>query len=198
MGVTATKIHNSYKPCRSPIEIKRLDKTAFSIAFTKNLFNLECLELALSGLGYGEGWDLYKPKDKQTKMYVVYYVILQDNNSNYLTSNDASDVDELLTSIATKIVKEVYLEELNLWDYMIEISDLVKPRQYNFDDGANISARTKSALYSVGFDTVQKLMRKKREEICKIPNMTTEEVYKLEKSMASRGFFLLTVVPKFA
>ena len=184
-------------PCKSPIMIERLEEFVFSVAFHKSYFNLECLEIALSGLGFGEGWSLYKPRDKQTKMYTVYHVALE-GGIPFAFSNDGIKTDDVLTAIAAKITKEVYLEELNLWESTIEISDLVKPYQYMLGDGANISQKTSSALRSAGFDTVQKLMGQTREEVCKIPGMTTDEVYKLEKSMASRGFFLLEKVPKYA
>ena len=184
-------------PCKSPIVIERLEESVFSVAFHKSYFNLECLEIALSGLGYGEGWSLYKPKNKQTKMYTVYYVALE-SGIPFAMSNDNLKMDDVLTAIAAKITKEVYLEELNLWDSTVEIADLVHPYQYLLGDGANISHRTSSALRSAGYDTVQKLIGQTREEVCKIPGMTTDEVYKLEKSMASRGFFLLEKVPKYA
>lgn len=185
------------QPCKSPILIERLDKDAFSVAFHKSFFNLECLEIALRGLGYGEGWELYKPKSKQTKMYTVYVVVYQGNLPVNASSGLLS-MDDVLDSIAGKITKEVYLEELNLWDSKVSISDLAKPYQYVLGDGANISAKTSSALDAAGFDTVHKLIEKTREEVCKIPGMTTEEVYRLEKSMASRGFFLLEEVPRLA
>ena len=184
-------------PCKSPIVIERLDKNIFSVAFHKSFFNFECLEIALQGLGYGEDWELYKPKKLQTKMYTVYLIALTDGISA-TASREGVSMDNMLNAIATKITKEVYLEEINAWDRIIGIEDLAHPHQYVLNDGANVQAKTSSILRAAGLDTVQKLTKQTREKICEIPGMTTEEVYKLEKSMASRGFFLTEEVPSYA
>ena len=100
-----------------------------------------------------------------------------------------------MTAIVAKIVKAAYLQEMHFWNDNIKVADLAKPHSYELSDGANINSTTIHALLSANITTTGELTELSRDEICRMPGMTTEEVVKLEKSLASRGLFLTTKLP---
>lgn len=174
-------------PCQSPIVIKRLNEIGVSIAFHRHYFDIPFIENALQGLAYGQAWDLFRPKEEPSPVYSTYIIILRRDYGK--------ETDDMLTTAVDRITKRAYMEEIRLWDREINISDLVKPHQYKLEDGANISAKTKAALLLSGMKTAWDLAHLTREELCQLPGMTTEEIVKLEKSLASRGVYLKTEIP---
>lgn len=84
---------------------------------------------------------------------------------------------------------------MHFWNDEIKITDLLKPHSYELSDGANINNRTAQALLSANITTTGDLTKLSRDEICHLPGMTTDEVVRIEKSLASRGLFLRTKLP---
>ena len=168
--------------CKSPIVTERLAKTAVSLSFHEKYYNIPFLENALSELVYGDVWDLrIIPKNART-MYRGYVI--------NLTEDFGDENDEILLAIIGRIIERVYLEEICTWTDGLKIADLAIPHKYSLWDGANIASGTVILLSSQGIQTVRDLILRTREELCQIPGMTTGEVVKIEKSLASRGLFL--------
>lgn len=189
-----SKEKSSKRPCRkvadtgcnSPIVVDRIGKTIVAIDFHKACFDIPFLERALQNVAHGEIWDICRAPNDDSP-YASYRVVLK-----YAFREEA---DDILAGALEKIAKRAYLEELRVWGNYVEMSDLTKPYQYTFDIGVNICKETLKKLSAAGIESVHDLTSYTREEICSIPGMTTNEVVKLEKSLASRGLFLLTVVP---
>ncbi|MBR3156875.1 helix-hairpin-helix domain-containing protein [Candidatus Saccharibacteria bacterium] len=176
--------------CCSPIIVERYDRSIVSLLFHKSFFNIPHLEIALRCLAFGSVWDLYKPENEPSRIYVTYHIALK--------KEFGKSTDDVLVAIVDRIIKKAYLKEMRLRSNEVEIADLVKPRQYTLGDGANISARTKTVLMAAGMRTAEDLAEKTREDLCQIPGMSTEEIVRLEKSLAVRGIFLRTQVPNFS
>ena len=155
----------------------------------KGYFNIPVLEHIMRGLAYGDVWSLYRRYKDPSPTYASFLISL---NRDFDKEND-----DILTSIVGRVIKEIYLEEMRIWSDEVEISDLIRPFQYTLGDGANIDAKTRTALLSTGMRTAHDLASLTREEICQIPGMTTEGVVKLEKSLALRRIFLKNQVPSF-
>lgn len=177
--------------CASPIVVKRWgnDDNVISISFHIGFFTVEIVEIALKGLVYGEEsiWQLRKLDREQNSVYAEYLLVL--------LKNFGEQREETLNAIIGRIVKEVYLEEMHFWNDDIKVADLAKPHSYELSDGANIGNKTTNALLSANITTTGDLTKMSRDDICRIPGMTTEEVVRLEKSLASRGLFLTTKIP---
>ncbi len=180
--------HSTKTACVSPIVIKRWgnDDNVISISFHLSYFTIPILEFALEKLVYGEDgiWQLRKLDREQDSVYAEYLLVL--------LKNFGKDREETLTAIIGRIVKDVYLEEMHFWNGNIKVAELIKPHSYELSDGANINNKTARALLSANITTTGDLTKLSRDEICRIPGMTTEEVVKIEKSLASRGLFLTT------
>lgn len=197
MSVNTDYIQNSgfirsmrFESCKSPIVVDRESMHSISIAFHKSYFNIPLLENAIQGLAYGESWDLYKDENEKPSIYSTYYILFCENNE--------CDFDMLIATTISRITKKIYLEEISIWGNEIEIADLIEPRKYLPTERANITPKTKSKLFLAGIRTIYSLIDKTREDLCKIPEMTTEEIVRLEKSLASRGLFLKTNVPSLS
>ena len=172
--------------CSSPIVVDRISKTIVAIDFHKGYFDIPLLERAIQNVAYGEIWDICRAPDDDIP-YASYRLVLK-----YTYADEA---DEILAGAVEKIAKRAYLEEVRVWSNFVGIDDLVKPYQYPFDSGVNINTKTQIKLFSAGIKTISELTASTRERICSIPGMTTEEVVKLEKSLASRGLFLISKIP---
>lgn len=178
--------------CMSPIVTKRLDSRSVLLGFRCDLFMISFVESAILSLDYGEenNWRVRKIDKKSDSPYQEYVVVLQKDY--------ADRTDTVLEAIVGRITKEVYLREVHIWSDTINFSDLTKPLKRQFGDGTMISPKTMRALEEAGVDGGWGLIEMSREEICSIPEMTTEEVARLEKSLAARGTFLKTEIPSRA
>lgn len=173
--------------CDSPIRVDYREEGSVYVGFHKACFSMPFLEYSLQGLAYGETpvWELYRLNDKSGKSkYLTYAVVL--------TGEPTEDDRSILTTIVDRITKKVYLKEIRRWSNEVEISDLTKPYQYRLEDGVNVSAMTIATLKNAGLAEVGDLIDATREELCRLPGMTTIEVARLEKALASRGLFLKT------
>ena len=177
----------THEACKSPIVIKRFNEIGVSVAFHRHYFDIPFVENALQGLAYGEAWDLFRPKEEPSPVYATYIILLRRDYGK--------ETDDMLTTAVDRVTKRAYLEELRLLEREINVSDLDKPHQNKLEDGANISAKTKAALLLSGIQTAWDLAHLTREELCQLPGISTDEVVKLEKSLASRGIYLKTKIP---
>lgn len=188
----ASQIAERTSICMSPIVTKRLDKNSVLLGFRCDLFMIPFVESAITSLDYGEenNWRAKKLEKNPKSPYQEYVIVLQKEY--------AGRTDTVLEAIIGRITKEVYLREIHIWGDAIDFKDLAKPLKRQVGDGAMISQKTMRALENAKIDGGWGLMEMSREEICGIPEMTTEEVARLEKSLAARGTFLRTEIPKLA
>lgn len=176
-------------PCKSPIIITRRSRNAISLAFHLGFFDAFMLEITMKIQAYGANWALSELNKRSSPQYKIFSVELKEDFGE--------DNGNVLATIAGKITKAVYLNELREWTNDVKISDLTTPRHYTLWSGANINKRTQELLTGHGISTIRELLTLTREDICQIPGMTTSEVVKLEKSLASRGLSLDTKVDAF-
>ena len=173
--------------CDSPIRVEFRDEGSVYIGFHRACFSMPFLEYALRGLAYGEDltWRLYKVDDEKGRSkYLTYAVVL--------TCAPCDNDRDILTTVVDRMTKKVYSKEIRCWECDVSVSDLVKPYQYRLGDGTNISYDTVFMLEKAGIKKTEDLTQTTRENLCKIPGMTTMEIARIEKSLASRGLFLQT------
>lgn len=170
--------------CASPIITKRINPETIEIGFSKDNFDIEMLEFSLRGLAHGETavWRLYR-LEAEDPFYAHYLIRLDDS---------VSDKDDILKAVVYRISKEAYSEETRSWNSEVNLSDLTKPFRFT---GKTIDAHTKSLLENSGLRDIKSISHSTREELCQIPGMTTEMVASVEKSLATRGIFLRTMIP---
>ncbi|MBR3132173.1 helix-hairpin-helix domain-containing protein [Candidatus Saccharibacteria bacterium] len=172
--------------CKSPIIIRREHEVAVSISFHKGYFTTPFVEKVLQELAYSGEWELFIPDERDTliQCYASFFVIL---NKKY-----GKDTAKVLNTIVDQIVSNVYLEEIRVLSHKVSIDELTKPyRYYGF-----INAKTKVALSLVGVHTAQDIAEMTREELCRIPGVTTEEIVRLERGLAARGIYLTNNIPE--
>lgn len=183
--------HSTDEVCASPIVIRYWedDDHIISLSFHLGYFNTQIVEYTLKRLGFAEenNWELRKLTGEQSSAYATYLLVL--------LKDYGEQREEALNAIVGRIVKEVYSEEMNFWNDEIEVKDLTRPHSYGLSDGANISRGTFHSLLFAGIKTIEDLTDRTREEICRIPNMTTGDVVRIEKSLISRGLSLKTEIP---
>ena len=172
--------------CRSPIIVDRIGTTIVAVDFHKAYFDIPLLENALQNVAYGEIWDLCKARDDNSP-YASYRVVLRQIYRDR--------ANEVLAGAVEKIARRAYLEQIQVWNDDFDIEGLTKPHCYTINDGVSVYNKTTRKLLSAGIKTARDLTNSTREQICMIPGMTTEEVVGIEKSLASRGLFLITTVP---
>lgn len=175
--------------CASPIVFKRQGEGCLNIYLHSYYYMIPFVENALKGLCYGEEnvWRLCKLDEDPSSPYLGYGVVLQ----RYF----GYETDDVLTTIVSRIIKEIYLEEIRAWGDDVCIDELTKPYRHKLEEGVNINKKTKKLLTREGFRNAWDLANTTREDICRIHGMTTEDVVRLEKSLASRGIFLKTQLP---
>ena len=177
------------KECISPIIIERLNRKVISIAFHIGFFNTPMLMVTLMIQARGANWTYHELEKTSQPQYAAFLIELKEDFEN--------DNGNVLATIASSITKAVYLDELREWTNTVKITDLASPYCYTQWSGAHVSEKTIEILTDYGFNTTRDLLALSREEVCQIPGMTTSEVVKLEKSLASRGLFLETKVDAF-
>ena len=169
--------------CKSPIIAKRVNRNCAIIAFDKKLFHTDVIQEAIKEVHRTAEtvWQASKYKNSMIPAdYESYIVTLQTNFGKQAT--------DMLTGIANKISKEVYLRETSRG-----LPALIFTESYtNSVSVPAVSVEAKQALLKIGIKDGQKLKRLTREELCSIPGITTEDVFNLEKNLAVRGIFLKT------
>ena len=100
-----------------------------------------------------------------------------------------------VSQIMTQVCMEVYIHEVRIVESAVSMMDLTLPCRYDLANGAFISEKTAKLLCRNGISDCRELTRKTREELSRIPGMTTTDIYKIEKSLAVRGMFLLVERP---
>ena len=178
--------------CCSPIKVERTSLSTISVGFRIDCFNLTLVDAMMKRIAYMQNhWrlslissehQLFQP---QYKTYVIRLL------------KELSEKDRRATfrQILIQISEESYTNEISVWGKETEVEDLIHPHNYVWADGVTISKTTAELLRKAGIGNGTDLIRTTREEICQIPGMTTKEVYRLEKSLASRGLFLRTAEP---
>lgn len=173
------------EPCLSPITVERIHPKYVKIGFHHDCFTMPFLENGLRGLSHGEKpiWELYKATEDDSPYYSYYIKLNRDLGE---------ETEDILTTIVDRAVKKSYLKEVRTWDIRVDISELAKPLSYQLEDGFNIDSRTKRLLESTGIKNARELSEMTREDLCEIPGMSTEDIARIEKSLAIRGIFLRT------
>ena len=169
--------------CRSPIIAKRINRNCAIIAFDKKLFHTEVIEEAIKEVNRTAEtvWQASKHKDNTNFLNYESYMIK-------LQANFGKQAIDMLTDIANKVSKEVYLRETSR-----NMPALIFTESYsNSVSIPAISIEAKTALVAIGIKEGQKLKQLTREELCQAPGITTEDVFNLEKNLAVRGIFLKT------
>ena len=171
--------------CKPPIEVERFGLSSIIVRFRVDLFELKRLDFALhNAFRCQDFWEIAKLPD-----------ILEENPNPMLASYliNVSDtpsmrVDDALRQALYLATQAVYIEETRLRRTRgISLEVIPDPSQ-----GLKIKPKTLRSLYRAGICTLYDLVKKKREDFTGIPGMTTEEIFNLEKVLASRGWFLVT------
>ena len=172
--------------CLSPIIVERIHPKYVKIGFHHDCFTMPFLENGLRGLSHGEKpiWELYKAIDDD---YSPYYSYLIKLNTDF-----GKGTEDVLTTIVDRAVKKSYLGEVRTWGFRVDIKELTKPLRYQLEDGFNIDVRTRRLLEDMDIKNLRELSHLTREELCEVPGMSTEDIARIEKSLAIRGIFLET------
>ena len=178
--------------CCSPIKVERTSFSTISVGFRIDCFNLALVDAMMKRIAYMQNhWRLSLiPRDHQLfeSRYKTYVIRL-------LKEMSEEDCKATFRQILIQISEETYTNEISVWGKETEVEDLIHPRNFVWTDEVTITKTTAKLLRKAGISNGTDLVRTTREEICQIPGMTTKEVYKLEKSLASRGLFLRTAEP---
>ena len=176
------------RACDSPIKIKRIAFDAISVGFYLNCFNERRVLRTLRRIIYMQPVKLSRVGSNYDPDYDTYVI--------RLLSKPASEKEIRATfrQILIQIGEEIYANEISSWGKH-RVENLAQPYSYTWADGTTISRATVKALKRAEINSGIDLIKKTREDICKIPGMTTSEVYRLERSLASRGLFLMTEEP---
>ncbi len=174
--------------CESPIGVRRARRTAMLVDFRTDCFSESHLDLALDSISkYQAYWFVKKIRSGKNGY-------LDRDHLTYFVSVDslyAVDADRVLSQICDLIVRAVYQEEARVKAIAShDVRELVKPRQPNLAEGLYIAAKTTKILREAGIRSLKDLILLTREDLCRIPGMTTKEVYKIECALASRGCYL--------
>ena len=159
--------------CRPPIEVSRINGHSMLVEFRKSLFNGERLHGVLSNLfKYQDYWRMVLVNSSMIEYYDPYfygYIVY----TVYADSVDAGDVLSQAMYLMTMVAYRAESQMKFLKDHSLR--ELIKPQK----------------LQSIIL-TVYDLVSLTREELCEIPGMTTIEIYKIERALASVGWFLTT------
>ncbi|MDO5451605.1 MAG: hypothetical protein Q4F56_00765 [Candidatus Saccharibacteria bacterium] len=179
--------------CVPPIETERIDFSSAIIRFHNTCFNPEIVDFALGRIKNGQDfWRLFKLNDKSR-----YFDPLCVNYMVIIDKPPKGQIDEAFCQIFSLMSEEVYIRELSAWPSRTSVDELTKVYQLDFSLGATISQKIAKTLKSSGIKNAYDLARLSREELCDFPDMTTQDIFKIEKSLAARGLFLTTKeVPK--
>lgn len=175
------------KPCPNPIVVNRAGKNIVALSFRLDCFEAAIVENSVGRICHAQ-WELYKAgrSNPQYRQMHVTYLVRVTKNSPRL------ELDELLTQVVSLVTKEVYSEEVSAWGSKVDVAELAIPYAVGPFDGMTITHETVAILQKAGMKNAYDVARNTRESLCKIPGMTTKEVFKLEKSLASRGLYLNT------
>lgn len=185
------QIVNLFYPCDSPIKVRRTSFSTISIGFHLECFDIPMVHSNIRRIAHLQPYrvsvisrdhQLFDPK------YKTYSIRIFNQMSE-------SDVRIVFQQIIIQITEEAYLGEISILRNHLKLNDLTKPYSATRETGATISQQTVAILKNAGIYNGTDLAFKTREEICQIPGITTMEVYRLEKSLISRGLSLLTAEP---
>ena len=171
--------------CQSPIVIGRSSRYTATIGFRKDCFTVEFIDPAARGALRGDRhWKLYLVEESFSHEHVTY-MIQVDNNFD-----DEAAIATMESKLGL-IAKKVYILEARMNPRRVSMADLARPPKYPDDARLVIMQSTSNSLIRADIKTATELTLKTRTEVCSIPGMSTREVYKLEKALAARNFFLL-------
>lgn len=183
--------HPAELQCNPPILVKRTSAQTISVGFWRGCFNTWSVDLTMRMIAHGQKWRLtfidkgHNLYDERHKTYAIRIFDYPEEEAFRIA----------VSQIMTQVCQEVYTEEISMPARDVSIRDLSVPCRYGPDNGAYISEKTARLLYRNGIANCNDLIRKTREKLARIPGMTTNEIYKIEKSLAVRGMFLLVEQP---
>ena len=176
--------------CRPPIEVSRINGHSMLVEFRKSLFNGERLHGVLSNLfKYQDYWRMVLVNSSMIEYYDPYfygYIVY----TVYADSVDAGDVLSQAMYLMTMVAYRAESQMKFLKDHSLR--ELIKPQKLQSIADSSISFTTVKTLSQANILTVYDLVSLTREELCEIPGMTTIEIYKIERALASVGWFLTT------
>ena len=175
--------------CDSPIAVNRVRNDMLAIGFRLDCFTASIVENSLKRVFHAQSqWELYKA-DRADPGYRRTYVTYLACVTGDLTR---SELDEVFTQIVSLATKEVYSEEVSAQGSKVKVAELATPYAVGPFDGLTVNRRTVSILQDAGMNSAYDVATHTRESLCQLPGMTTQEVCKLEKSLATRGLYLNT------
>ncbi len=176
------------RSCVPPIAIERIDYSSAIIRFHTTCFNLEMVKFALGRIKNGQNyWVLYRLGENNRffdPLWMNYLVLITDPPQ--------CGNDEAFRHIFSLMSEKAYIMELSAWPSKTSVDELAKVYTLDLSLGATISPKVVNMLKSNGINNAFDLIQMSREELCEIPGMTTQSVFKIEKSLAARGLFLTT------
>ena len=170
--------------CRTPVEVERASLNSIIVRFRVDLFDPERLDFALRNVFRCQDyWGMTKfpgiLEEKPDPRLVSYLI--------YVTKMPSMKVEDTLRQALYLVTQAVYVEEIRLRrPKAISIEEIV-----DCDQVLKINPRTLKLLYRAGVCSMYDMVSKTREDLAEIPGMTTEEIFNLEKVLASRGWSLV-------
>ena len=171
--------------CKNPIAVERIGWDLVAIGFRLDCFDSNLADLAMK-LACHPQHELYKAGrenpsyDRMRSTYIVRATGVRS----------LSEADEMLTQIVAQSAKEAYSKETSMRGSEVDVSELATPYAADPFSGSVINRETVAILRKAGMENAYEIAKNTRETLCKLPGMTTKEVYKLEKSLATRGLYL--------
>ena len=183
--------HPAEMQCNPPILVKRTSDQTISVGFWLGCFKTWSVDVVMRMIAHGQKWRLtiidkgHYLYDERYKTYAIRIFDYPEEEAFRIA----------VSQIMTQVCMEVYIHEIRIWEGTVSMMDLTLPCRYDLANGAIISEKTAKLLCRYGISDCRELTRKTREELARIPGMTTTDIYKIEKSLAVRGMFLLVERP---
>ena len=182
---------NSWRPCESPIGVRRVLENAMIVDFRIDCFDTAEVRFAIEKLIRNQDyWEAYKLNEDEKfyiRMHASYLIWI------WKEACPITDLSEALDQILWLMTKAVYQEEVRVHGMSsFDVAELRRPYSVDtLDKSAVINLSTVRALEGHGIRNLYDLSSMTREELCRVKGVSTEGISKIEKALASRGLYLM-------
>ena len=172
--------------CSSPVEVLRTSKHTILLLFDEICFTKELLAIILRGCLRGQSlWRLYSADADKHPGYSAFLVQAE----NHLCGDE---LEEELKHVVEATTRVVYRREVGRRCRKIPVTRLPYANVQHQKEIDPITRKSAQLLRSAGHEVLEDLAFACREELCRLPGMTTREVFVIELNLASMGFYLMT------
>ena len=186
VDVKNTGMRKGNGPCKMPIEVFRVSFRTILVRFRLDLFEEKRVDFALEYVFRCQTtWRMIKVGKASPhfdEKFVSYLVSVVDQ--------DVIETRAALGQIFDLMSQAVYREVARMrWLSERPIEDMTKPKR-TIAEALYIEARTVNALRKADVYSMYDLASLRREDVAKIPGMTMNDIFRIERTLASLGWSL--------